>query len=170
MILKAKADFKHGQDRMGKKITYFAQDSWGINHSAAVCEAEQTVASPNTSTVDVTPRQLQILVTGTNRNTGEKCGNLGGDKTAIEPRYLELQAHERQHQFNRHWWTWSRRLSPPGNNYRNRTPNTGRHLFFLEHSVSWCLVLNYTSLLIPNSPKEVLGEKGMRELVQSVCS
>lgn len=30
----------------GDKISYLAQDPWGINHSAAGCEAEKTRASP----------------------------------------------------------------------------------------------------------------------------
>lgn len=52
------------------------------------------IANPNISTADVALRQLQILVTGTNRHTRGKCGNLGGNKPAVELRCLELQAHE----------------------------------------------------------------------------
>lgn len=144
MMLKAKADFKHGQGRRrpqglgrwagktgsrrgplasvlvlqwppcsslfersqvtfpqielryckdGDKISYLAQILRTLTTPllpVMLGRLEPALAQPWL----VALSQLKILVTWTNRNTGEKCGNPGGDETAIELRYLKLKARE----------------------------------------------------------------------------
>lgn len=69
--------------RMGTKKVILLKILEALTTPLLPIEAEKTRASPNISMVDVALSQLKILVTWTNRNTKEKHGNLGEDKTAI---------------------------------------------------------------------------------------
>lgn len=123
-------------------------------------------ASPNIPIADLAPNRLKIPVMWTNRNSREKCRNLGGDKTVTELKHLSQKLTRDTTSST----DTGERGAVCGVHTRTTAetemliyPDSFPFVFFTEHSVSWCLILKYTPLLIPNSPEEVLGEKGDEE-------